>query len=133
LSALDTLIHYCQDRHGIKAEKLILTGFSQGACLTSDYIAQNPARYGGACIFSGGLIGTDEDIASHTWSGELKQTPIYIGCDVADPHIPKDRVDNSASILRQLGGNVTEKIYAGLGHSIHPDGITFLQNLFSSV
>jgi predicted esterase len=129
LSVVGALIQYCDEEFGILPKDIVLAGFSQGACLASDYIARNPQKYAGVCIFSGGLIGTDEDIQGYTWKGDLKKTPVYLGCDESDPYIPKERVDITASILEKLGGSVTEKIYQNLGHAIHPEGVDYLHQL----
>ena len=40
---------------GIKNENIWFAGFSQGACLTLEYITRNAARYGGVAAFTGGL------------------------------------------------------------------------------
>lgn len=128
---VDDLICFCFEKFKIKPENIVLAGFSQGACLIADYVARNPKKYAGACIFSGGFIGSDEDIASAKWKGDMKKMPIYLGCDIIDPHIPKERVHETAVIFLKLNATVTEKIYTNLGHSIHPEGIQFLQSLFS--
>src|SRR5216683_4646394 len=43
----------------VSAEKVVLLGFSQGACLTLEFAARHARRYGGVVGLSGGLIGPD--------------------------------------------------------------------------
>src|SRR5690606_31987247 len=42
---------------GIPSANLYFVGFSQGACLTLEYVARHAKRYGGVVAFTGGLIG----------------------------------------------------------------------------
>lgn len=129
LGVVGALIKFCEEKYGIRPGDIVLAGFSQGACLVADYLARNPGKYAGACIFSGGLIGDDTEIEAHAWKGNLRETPVYIGCDGQDPHIPRGRVEATAAILKRLGAAVTSNIYTGLGHIVHPEGIGFLSAL----
>jgi phospholipase/carboxylesterase len=130
LHMIEELIAYCGTTYGIKPASIALVGFSQGACLISQYVAMHPAKYGGVCIYSGGLIGTDEEIEKDTWQKSgLNGTSIYLGCDQHDPFIPAERVHATAAALEKQGANVTSKLYTGLGHAIHPEGVTFLSDL----
>jgi len=107
------------ERAGVAAERIALLGFSQGACLASEFVARNARRYGGLIAFSGGLIGpagTPRD-----YPGSLAGTPAFFGCSDVDSHIPKARVEESAEVLRRLGGEVTMKLYRGMGHTINED------------
>jgi phospholipase/carboxylesterase len=116
---------------GIPTERVVLLGFSQGACLTLEYAARHPQRYGGIVGLSGGLIGAAD--IPHNYAGSLAGTPIFIGCSDIDFHIPLDRVHTTTQILRQLGGNVTERIYPGLDHTINQDEIDFVNGLLPEV
>lgn len=131
LDVVDALVKLCDENYRIKPNDIILAGFSQGACLVADYIARTPQKYRGVCIFSGGLIGSDEQIAHHMWKGSLEHTPVYLGCDERDPHIPRERVLATAAVLENLHADLTTKLYAGLGHTVHREGIEFLRQLFS--
>lgn len=123
------LIEFCKKTYNLSKDQIVLAGFSQGASLVADYVARNPARYGGVCILSGGLIGDDTDIARVDWTGSLKQTLTYIGCDKRDPYIPLSRVRKTTEEFIGLDANVSLHEYEGLGHAVHPDGIKFLANL----
>src|SRR2546428_236509 len=53
---------------GIPKERIVLLGFSQGACLTAEFAVRNAARYGGFIIYSGGLIGAPGTTWNHPGS-----------------------------------------------------------------
>jgi predicted esterase len=106
---------------GIPAEKIIIGGFSQGACLASEFVARHARRYGGLLAFSGGLIGPPG--TARDYEGSLAGTPVFIGCSDVDPHIPLVRVTETADALAGLGAAVNKKIYPGMGHTINQDEI----------
>lgn len=116
---------------GIKKQKIILAGFSQGACLASEFLARHPARYGGLIAFSGGLIG--DEVSADNYQGSLNSTPCFLGCSNIDPHIPLERVHETENILRGMGADVTAKIYKGMGHTINQDEIEEAQIIINSV
>ena len=112
---------------GIRPERVILLGFSQGACLALEFAARNAQRYGGVVALSGALIGSDD--APRDYKGSLEHTQIFLGCSDVDVHIPKERVQHAAGILRDLGGNVTERFYPDAGHSVNHDEIKFVRSM----
>jgi predicted esterase len=132
-SALDTLSAVLARlaEAGIPSERTILLGFSQGACLVLEYVARHAQRYGGVVGLSGGLIGP----AGHQWdlSGSLAGTPIFMGCSDIDPHIPRERVLESARVLEGLQADVTARIYPGMGHTVNQDELNFVQSLMAAL
>ncbi|MCH5688294.1 dienelactone hydrolase family protein [Niabella sp. W65] len=112
---------------GIAKEHIYFAGFSQGACLTLEYIARNATRYGGAVAFTGGLIG--DRIYTDHYKGDFAQTPVFIGTSDPDFHVPVERVHDSATILKSMGADVTERIYPRMGHTINSDEISLANNL----
>lgn len=128
LERIYTIISELNGQFNINTSSITLAGFSQGACLVAEYLKRYPARYQGAAIYSGGLIGSDDE-ASAAYAGESEQTPIYLGCDEADFHIPKERVERSAEIFIDHDASVTCRLYKNLGHTIHPEGIAFLNKV----
>ncbi len=106
---------------GVPAENVILGGFSQGACLSAEFLARHAQRLGGLFVFSGGLIGPPA--TPRDYAGSLAGTPVFIGCGDADPHIPEERVEETAAVLAGLGGVVDKRIYPGMGHLINADEI----------
>ncbi|HEU4325131.1 MAG TPA: alpha/beta hydrolase [Roseiflexaceae bacterium] len=116
---------------GIPPERVILLGFSQGACLSLEYAARNARRYGGVAALSGGLIGPDD--APRDYPGDLAGTPVFLGCSDVDFHIPKARVQHSSDVLRRLGGSVTERLYPGMGHTVNQDEIAHVRALMDGL
>ena len=104
---------------GIPAERIFLLGFSQGACLASEWVARNARRYGGLFALSGGLIG--DDSASRDYAGSLDGMPAFFGCSDIDAHIPASRVEESGRILEGLGAQVDVRLYRGMGHTVNAD------------
>lgn len=132
-SALATLASLLDrlNEAGIPAEQTIILGFSQGACLSVEFVARNAKRYGGVAGLSGGLIGPDG--TPRNYQGSLEGTPIFLGCSDVDFHIPKERVWHSAEVLRRLGGQVTDRLYPGMGHTINQDELEFVQRMMSEL
>jgi phospholipase/carboxylesterase len=116
---------------GIPAERTLLLGFSQGACLASEFAARHARRYGGLAVLSGGLIGPDD--TPRDYAGSLDGTPVFLGCSDIDGHIPAERVEESAAILRRLGGEVTMRLYPGMGHLVNEDEIEAVRSMLSGV
>ena len=109
---------------GIDPGRVLVAGFSQGACLASEFVARRPRAYGGLVALSGGLIGESVDVDDYTSDvpdDALAGTPAFLGCSDVDPHIPEERVHATAEVLAALGGDVETRIYEGMGHGINAD------------
>jgi predicted esterase len=116
---------------GIPAERTVLLGFSQGACLTLEFAARNARRYGGVAGLSGALIGPPG--TPRDYEGSLAGAPVFLGCSDVDFHVPKELVEQSAEIMRKLGGEVTERIYPDMGHTVNQDEIDFVREMMKRV
>jgi predicted esterase len=119
------------NKKGVPKEKIILFGFSQGACLALEFAARNPERYGGVVGLSGALIG--QTITDAEYSGNLDHTPVFFGCSDTDPHIPLERVLHSTEIFIKLDGQVEKRIYKNMAHTINEDEIKYLIQLMNSL
>lgn len=106
---------------GISDDQIYFLGFSQGACLTLEFVTRNARKWGGVAAFTGGLIG--DRIYSENYHGDFNGTPIFIGTSNPDPHIPVERVHETAAILKKMNASVTAKIYPNMGHTISEDEI----------
>jgi predicted esterase len=116
---------------GLPADRIVILGFSQGACLATEFAARHPRRYGGIVGLSGGLIGTDAEVEDH--AGNLAGTPVILGCSDVDFHIPLARVKATTRILGAMGADVDETIYPGMGHGIVPDEVRRVRDLLERV
>ncbi len=128
-SALAVLKEVVNDiiAQGIAAEKIYFLGFSQGACLTLEFVTRNATKYGGVAAFTGGLIG--DKIYPENYKGDFNGTPVFIGSSNPDPHVPVERVYASTNILKSMNASVTEKIYDNMGHTISQDEIELANKL----
>ncbi|WP_255170155.1 alpha/beta hydrolase [Natrononativus amylolyticus] len=130
LSLLEDLTKRIENE-GIPLERTILLGFSQGGCLSTEFAARNARRYGGVVALSGGLIGPEG--TDFAYEGSMEGTPVFFGCSDRDPHIPLERVRESAAVFEGLEADVTERIYEGMGHTVNEDELAYVRDLVASV
>ena len=116
---------------GIPAERVMLLGFSQGACLTLEFAARNAKHFGGIVGLSGALIGPDD--TPRNYAGSLAGTPVFLGCSDVDIHVPKERVSQSAAVLQKLGGQVMTRLYPNMDHSVNQDEIEFVRGMMQAL
>ena len=107
---------------GVDPSCVALLGFSQGACLTLEFVASHARQYAAVFAFSGGLIGPPG--TPRQYPGSFDNTQVFLGCSDVDSHIPIDRVHESADVFRRMGAAVDERIYPGMGHTVNQDEIT---------
>ncbi|MBZ4189885.1 alpha/beta hydrolase [Niabella beijingensis] len=130
LSSAITIVKQTVDtalKAGIPEKNIYFLGFSQGACLTLEYIARHAQHYGGAVAFTGGLIG--DQLYTENYKGDFKQTPVFIGTSDPDFHVPVERVHETTRVLTQMNAAVTEKVYPNMGHTISEDEINLANRI----
>ena len=115
----------------VPAQRVILLGFSQGACLTLEFAARNARRYGGVVGLSGGLIGPSD--TPRDYPGDFAGTPAFLGCSDVDPHIPKERVAETAEVFKRMGAKVTMQLYPGMGHTVNQEEIGAVREIVESL
>jgi len=116
---------------GIPAEKVLLLGFSQGACLTLEFAARYPRRYGAVIGLTGGVIGPDG--TPRDYPGSLEGTTVFIGTSAPDPHVPLGRVEESARVLERMGAWVEVRVYPGRPHTVNEDELERVRALIDEV
>ena len=126
LNLLNELVNDINEK-GIPTEQIYFTGFSQGACLSLEYVARNAKKYGGVAAFTGGLIGNK--IYQENYTGDFDGTLVFIGSSDPDMHVPVERVHATTQILQNMHAEVTEKIYKNMGHTINEDEIEHANRL----
>jgi phospholipase/carboxylesterase len=112
---------------GVSRDLIFVCGFSQGACLSSEFVARNPARYGGVIAFTGGLIGPPDADLHH--EGDLGGMPALFSSGDPDPHVPWSRVLESAERFTVMGAEVKTQRYPGRPHTVLPQEIKAARDL----
>ncbi len=116
---------------GVPTARVVLLGFSQGACLTVEFAARHAQHYGAVVGLSGGLIGPEG--MPRDYEGSFEGTPAFLGSSDVDPHVPKRRVDETEAVFTRLGARVTKRIYPGMGHTINADEIAYVRSLLDAI
>jgi predicted esterase len=130
LQALDDLVDSLVVR-GIGRGRIVLMGFSQGACLAGEFAVRHAARYGGVIMLSGGLIGPPG--TRWEYPGSLEGTQVFLGCSDVDAHVPKERVHETAVVFERMGAVVTSRLYPGMGHEVNEDEIAATRSVMDRV
>jgi predicted esterase len=126
LGVIDGLINALEAER-IPSERIVVLGFSQGACLTLEYAARHARRFAAVVGLSGGVIGPPG--TPRQYAGSCDGAPVFLGCSDIDAHIPLGRVHESAKIFRSLGASVDERIYPRGGHTVNEDEIRAVRAL----
>jgi len=116
--------------HGIPPNRVVLMGFSQGACLSLEFAARHAQRYAAVIGLSGGLIGPPR--TPRDYKGSLDGTPVFLGCSDVDPHIPLERVKETSEVFRRMGAEVDERIYPRMGHTVNRDELDAINALLAA-
>jgi predicted esterase len=130
LRRVDALVHELMAR-GVPGERIAILGFSQGACLTSEYVARHPRRYGAVMPLTGGFVGPPGTPRNYT--GSLEGTPVFMGTSDPDSHVPVERVEETATVLQRLGAIVELRKYSGLPHTVNEDELLACRVLVEAV
>lgn len=130
LDVIGSIVTRLHDEFDFANEDIYLLGFSQGACLTLEYVARNPQRFGGVFGLSGALIGSGGGLPDY--KGDLAQTPIFLGCSDVDSHIPKKRFLESERIFQGMNSNVLAKLYKNFGHTVNDDELNVVNRVIAS-
>jgi predicted esterase len=116
---------------GVASERIALLGFSQGACLVCESVARHPRRYGAVIAFTGGLIGPPG--TERGYGGSLGGTPVFLGAGDPDPHVPFERVEETARVFVRMGAKVDLQRYPGLPHTINGEELAAARSLLQNV
>ncbi|MGV3587883.1 MAG: alpha/beta hydrolase [Adhaeribacter sp.] len=128
LALVDEVVKNIQEQ-GISSGQIYLLGFSQGACLASEYATRHAQPYGGLLLFTGGLIGQQLDTSQY--QGNFNNTPVLLTTGDPDPHVPVSRVNETEKIMEEMGAAVMKKIYKGRPHTILPEEINLTRQIFT--
>jgi predicted esterase len=112
---------------GVSADRVVIAGFSQGACLTSEFAARHARRFGGLVVFTGGVAGPEG--TPRDYAGRFDGTPVFLGASDVDAHVPRARVEETAALFRRMGAQVDLRIYPAMGHLVNDDEIAHAQRV----
>lgn len=115
LAKVDAMIDLCE-LSGLRREKIVVCGFSQGACLATEFVARYPARYGVLIAFTGGLIGPPGADLRHP--GSLDGVLALFSSGDPDSHVPWSRVQESAEEFERMGAQVALDRHPRRPHTI---------------
>ena len=117
---------------GMALEEQVIFGFSQGACLASEYVYRRRQRVAALCAFTGGLIGP----AGSRWETDgapFDEMPVLLGGASEDPWVPAARMRETAEVFRQLGARVDAPIYPSALHEINDDQIAGARGILTAI
>src|SRR3984893_7010177 len=129
LEVLSTIL--AEVETSVPADKVVLLGFSQGACLTLEFAARHARRYGGVVGLSGGLMGPDG--RPRDYQGEFEGRAAFFGCSDVDPLIRVDRVLEAGEVFKRMGARVTVRLYPGMGHTVNQDEIDSVREILEAI
>jgi predicted esterase len=130
---MDRIIEQMMD-DGFPSRKIALLGFSQGACLVSEYAARHPRVYGGVMALTGGLIGPPLPPGTpRDYAGSLAGTPVFLGSSDPDPHVPFSRVQETRQVLEQMGAQVDLRRYPGMPHIVNEEEISACRAILEKI
>jgi predicted esterase len=115
----------------VPAQRVVLLGFSQGACLTLEFAARHARRLGGVVGLSGGLIGPAD--TPRDYPGDFGGTPVFLGCSDVDPHIRKDHVVAAGEVFKRMGATVTVRLYPGMAHTVSAEEIETVREMIGAI
>lgn len=131
LEVVEAILDYAVDTFGVARDRVVLVGFSQGACVAAEFAARDPDRYGGVAVLSGSLL--DPEIDPDRYEGSLGETPVLVASGDEDPHVTAERARATAEVFRSLDGDVTERRYEGAGHEVTDDEFDVLASLLDDL
>jgi phospholipase/carboxylesterase len=115
----------------VEDHHVVWLGFSQGACLVSEYVARSPQHFGAMVCFTGGLIGSTElDLKRPS---AVRGLPALFTTSDIDEFVPLWRVRETAAIYRSAGAAVELSVDPGAAHEIVDDAIERCRRLLNTM
>lgn len=129
LETIDSLVKNAREK-GFSDQQIAFGGFSQGACLASEYVARNARKYAGLFIFSGALIGPKG--IPRNYPGSFDGMPVFIGSSDVDPWVEHDLLKDTASVFEKMGADVDFRTYPGMAHTVNKDEIEAVRTMLET-
>ena len=124
LDRCDDAMDSASEANRLGPDRLAIVGFSQGACIASEYVLLNPDRCRALVMFTGGIIGPDARVEAWRASGSrLGGMKVLITGSDVDEWVPEGRVRETADVLASLGADVRLRLYPGREHVVSDEEI----------
>jgi predicted esterase len=131
--ALEAVGHHLERLagQGTPKESVVLLGFSQGACLLSEFLLRNQHQYAAVVLHTGGYLGP----AEHGWpeNGGLDGVPVLMASAAKDTWVPLPRIEATATALAKAGAAVELHTYDDTEHHINDDSVARIRKLLTSL
>lgn len=119
VGALDTALWeldeiYGRVREAAPGARVVLFGFSQGACLAAEWVARRAPRIEGLVALSGARLGTPESLGA---PAKLSGLSVLLGVAAEDAWVKASDVDATAAWFAASGAEVTRVHEAGGAHT----------------
>jgi predicted esterase len=124
-------VHLTLNEAGRSNNEIVWMGFSQGACLSCEYVARAGVKMRALVAFTGGLIGPDAVTLSRPVN--VEGMPVVLTVSDIDPHVPVQRVNETADIFRAAGSDVEVVISHATQHMVTDDAIELGQRLLERI
>ena len=122
MDACDAAFIEMRDGGRLSPGQLAIVGFSQGACIASEYVLRHPGCCAVLVMFTGGIIG--HDIRRWLVSGvRLDGLRVFLTGSDVDEWIPEARTRLTETILTALGADVRLRLYPGRPHIVSDEEI----------
>src|SRR5581483_1101933 len=114
-------------------EKLVIVGFSQGACLALEYALRHPGRVGCLIVFTGALMGLPGSDWKATSPPSLRGLRVLLTGSDSDEWVPEYNSHEAAGLFRDLGAQVHLRIYEGRPHIVSEEEIEEARRILASL
>ena len=128
----DRVVEEASEGGLLGAERLVMVGFSQGACLALEYALQRPRRCGAFIVLTGALIGPPDTVWPSS-PGLLAGTRVLLTGSDADDWISEEQTRHTARVLEGLGADVRLRIYHGRPHMVCEDEMSEARALLQTL
>ena len=110
------------------AARNVLAGFSQGACMSADYLMRHGPLDGGACLFTGCRVGSRADAPPVR---SLAGMAVYTSCGDNDPWIPAPAWHDLIADLTRAGARLRADLFPGRPHMVTGTEIAALTDMLA--
>jgi phospholipase/carboxylesterase len=117
-------------RAGMPDERIVVAGFSQGACVIAELVARRPRPWAGVAILTGKLLGPAGERVMPAGVGGL---PMFLCASRHDDWIALDDAVATARAFEAVGASVTFETYEDRAHHINDRAVDGLRRLLRGV